>query len=528
MTAAAPCRLAGRPAAGGLAFGPLHRMSPALSVQSVQPGPTPSLDDALTAARLDIERLVAGETGAARDILRFQLALLCDPQLRGAAAALLAEGRSPGQAWMQATAAEVDGFLASGSEMLQGRAADLADLCRRVLAHLHEGPAARTVPSGHVVIADDLAPSEFLSTDWTGGGLVLRGGSAASHVAVLARARGVPMIVAVSGEDEPGATHALVDGDRGYAVLQRDCSAPCRVASPPPAAPDCTAPSVTADGTAVDVMINVSGFRDLDEVGTAGCDGIGLVRSEFLLGEGDLLSEEGQFACYRRLLAWADGRPVRVRTVDAGADKPVAGLSDMLPGLRGLRLSLGRPEVFKVQLRALARAAAEAGNLAVMFPMVTSPPEFAEARALFAHEVAGLVASRVAARLPPLGAMIEVPGAALAADLFDGAAFFSIGSNDLYHHAMGVRRDEAACGPPAAHDHPAMAMLIRAVVDAGRKLGVPVSVCGDLAADPQKLHWLLSCGVRSLSVAARALGPVRAAVRAAELSGAAAAWSRQG
>lgn len=527
MTAAAPCRLAGRPAAGGLAFGPLHRLSPlpGRPERSVRPGPERSLDAALTAARLDIERLAAGETGAARDILRFQLALLSDPQLRGAAAALMAEGRSPGQAWMQATAAEVDGFLASGSEMLRGRAADLADLCRRVLADLGEGPAARIVPSGHVVIADDLAPSEFLATDWTGGGLVLRGGSAASHVAVLARARGVPMIVAVGGGEAPGATHALVDGDRGYAMLQADAAAPPR-AVPASPAPRRTAPSVTADGVAVEVMMNVSGLRELDEVGAAGCDGVGLVRSEFLLADVGLLSEEGQLARYRRLLAWADGRPVRVRTVDAGADKPFAGLSDILPGLRGLRLSLARPEVFKVQLRALARAAAEAGNLAVMFPMVASPAEFAEARALFAREVSGLLGAGVPARMPPVGAMIEVPGAALAADLFDDAAFLSIGSNDLYHHATGVRRDEALSEPSPGHDHPAMAMLIRAVVDAGRKLGVPVSVCGDLAADPRKLHWLLSCGVRSLSVAARAVGPVRAAVHAAGRAGA--GWSGRG
>jgi phosphotransferase system enzyme I (PtsI) len=413
---------------------------------------------------------------------------------------------------------------------LRNSAPDILDVRQRVLAHLCGTATARSVPSGHVVLADDLAPSEFLSIDWAGGGLVLRRGSASSHLAVLARARGVPMIVDIGQADAPDATHALVDGDAGVAVLQLSGHAGINIERAVAGATSPTLLAQSVDGPRVDVMVNISDLAELDHVDWDVCDGIGLVRSEFLLsGPEDIVSEERQLLAYRRLLKWAAGRPVRIRTVDAGNDKPLHGLADLQSrantGLRGLRLSLRRIEIFRVQLRALARAAVEADNLSVMFPMVTTRAEFREARALFEEEVAELGRRGVDAAVPPLGMMIEVPAAALAANLFDGAAYFSIGSNDLFQYTMAIPREDASMAALAAVDHPAMSRLIEAVVEAGRELGVGVGVCGDVAADPRKTKWLLSCGVRSLSVPPSALAAVRASVR---VSATASAWRNQG
>lgn len=513
-------RLAGQPAAGGRVFGPLHRLPPPSRAMPKADSSEGALGAALDAARAELRALAAKEAGLAADILAFQIELLSDPELVGHARALIAQGQSADEAWLASTAAEVDGFLASGSEMLQARAADLIDVCRRVLSHLGERPAARTVPAGHIVLADDLAPSEFLSVDWTGGGVLLRGGSPTSHLAVLARARGVPMIVALGGEDAPEATHALVDGDAGIALLQSGPAPERAIGVSRAAMPAAATPVFTADGTCVEVMVNVSSLADLHGLDCRACDGIGLARTEFLLAEGDIVSEARQIAIYRKLIAWAQGRPVRIRTVDAGLDKPMPGLpaTHADAGVRGLRLSLRRPEIFKVQLRALARVAAEADNLSVMFPMVTARAEFAEARALFEDEVARVSSAGVPARMPPVGVMIEVPAAALVPEMFDGAAFFSIGSNDLFQYTMAIPREGAGLASLAPLDHPAMTSLIAHVASVGQRLSVPVGLCGDVAADPSKIDWLLSCGVRSLSVAPPALGPVSAALRMTAVS----------
>ncbi len=490
-----------------------------------------SLDEAIEASRIDLERLAGTECGPTAEIIGFQAALLDDPALRGRVRELMEEGMSTDAAWRTATDAEVDLFLASGSDVLRNSAPDILDVRQRVLAHLCGTATARSVPPGHVVLADDLAPSEFLSIDWAGGGLVLRRGSPSSHLAVLARARGVPMIVDIGQADAPDATHALVDGDAGVAVLQLSRQGGNDIERRPVSSAVSPVPATeTADGPRAEVMVNISDLAELDRLDPDTCDGIGLVRSEFLLSEPeDIISEERQLLAYRRLLEWAAGRPVRIRTVDAGDDKPVHGFADpegrAKVGLRGLRLSLRRIEIFRVQLRALARAAAGADNLSVMFPMVTTQAEFREARALFVEEVETLRRRGIDAAVPPLGLMIEVPAAALAANLFDGVAYFSIGSNDLFQYTMAIPREDASMASLAAVDHPAMTRLIEAVVQAGRELGVGVAVCGDVAADPSRTKWLLSCGVRSLSVPPSALAAVRASVR---VSATASAWRNQG
>jgi phosphotransferase system enzyme I (PtsI) len=237
------------------------------------------------------------------------------------------------------------------------------------------------------------------------------------------------------------------------------------------------------------------------------------MRSEFLLdGKGALRDEETQYQAYDAVLRWAGQRPVTIRTFDAGGDKPVPGFTpegeaNPFLGLRGLRLCLGRPDIFTVQLRALARAAVR-GNLKVMLPMVTAPAELEAARKLFAEAVASLQANGVAAKLPELGIMVEVPAAAMAIADFK-AAFFSIGSNDLAQYVLACDRSNGALASLMDPLHPVVMELITRTAEHGRRSGAPVSLCGDMASDPRCIPALLDCGLRELSVNASALAQIK-------------------
>jgi phosphotransferase system enzyme I (PtsI) len=215
------------------------------------------------------------------------------------------------------------------------------------------------------------------------------------------------------------------------------------------------------------------------------------------------------------LLEWAQGRPVTIRTLDAGGDKPITGLtptaeSNPFLGVRGLRLSLVRPDVFKVQLRALARAAVH-GPLKVMLPMVSIAQELEQARTLQQQAVAELQQAGIAAAMPVFGMMVEVPAAALTIDMFN-ADFFSIGSNDLVQYVMAAGRDCAGVAALQNPLHPAVLELIRRVAEHAAGAGVEVSLCGEMAAQPECLPALLSAGLTTLSVPAAALAEIKAAL----------------
>jgi phosphotransferase system enzyme I (PtsI) len=282
-------------------------------------------------------------------------------------------------------------------------------------------------------------------------------------------------------------------------------------------------PARTATGELVRLMINVTGLAELAALDPGHVDGIGLMRTEFLFhGREKLPAEEEQYRIYRRMLEWAGDKPVTIRTLDAGGDKPIAGLTqpdDMNPflGVRGVRLSLRRPEVFREQLRALARAAV-AGNLKVMIPMVTVPEELDRCRALFEQACDELRREGTDARMPPLGMMVEVPAAALTIEDFN-ADFFSIGSNDLIQYVTAASRDEPQLADLARPSR-AVFNLIGHVVNYADSCGRETSLCGDLAGDPEQVAALLDQGLRIFSVAPGAVGPVKAAI--ARYSGSAA------
>ncbi|MBV8185919.1 MAG: phosphoenolpyruvate--protein phosphotransferase [Alphaproteobacteria bacterium] len=522
----------GRPAAPGFASGRVVTLDMAVAERRAggdREQEMTALRAAVVKAVTELSALAAEADDDAAGILGFQIALLEDDALSEPAFAAIASGIPADAAWRDALDDEIAGYRAGEDETFHARAADLADLRDRVLGHLGAGAIAPDVTRGSIVAATDLPPSRFLAIDWRAGGAVLLSeGSRNSHVAMLARARGVPMIVGLGIDPIRLAGEALVDATCGELVLdpapatRADFEARRRSHEhgATQAAIRIGDPAVTADGVAVAVHINVASPDELASLSPAICDGIGLVRTEFLFSGGSLPDEEAQYRVYRRLAEWSNGKPVTIRTLDAGGDKPVVGLttageSNPFLGVRGVRLSLSYPDVFAVQLRALARAACH-GKVRIMLPMVTLPDELEAARALLDKEMAALRAAGVAAERPPLGIMVEVPAAALAIERFD-AAFFSVGSNDLTQYVTAAGRDIAAVADLADPLNAAVLRLIRLVVEHGHASGREVSLCGDAGGDPAAIEALLRTGLRSLSVAPAALAATKAAIGRTDL-----------
>jgi phosphotransferase system enzyme I (PtsI) len=346
-------------------------------------------------------------------------------------------------------------------------------------------------------------------------------------VAILARARGIPMLVGVGrvGDAALSAnTCALVDAEQGGLIVQPDTDQrkgfetrlAQRLARQHDQARLLPLPAVTRNGTGVAVMVNVDDPALLDGIDIRHCDGSGLVRTELQLSGPDAITDEPlQTGVYRRVMAWSSGKPVVFRTLDAGGDKPIPGLThdgeaNPFLGVRGLRLSLERPDIFEIQIRALLRAACD-GDLRIMFPMVTAPDEFERARRIVIDTHAAMAAGERPDKLPPIGMMIEVPAAALRIAEFD-ADFFSIGSNDLIQYTTACSRDEASLAALQDPRNPAVLELIARVVDHGMQHGKGVGLCGDMASNQDCLGDLVRLGLRSLSIAPAALGQIKAAL----------------
>ena len=532
----AAVRLQGRSAAPGFAMGPVHHLAHA-PVNGVVYRPSGDRNEeaarlraAIADAREDIEKLAGKTGGTAADVLMFQVAMLSDEALAEAAFQDIADGVPADKAWDRALDAELSHYLSAEDELFRARASDLKDIKHRVADVLAGGRPHLVIPHGAIVLADDLPPSQFLETDWADGAVLLRAGSPTSHVAILARARGVPMIVGLAGSLAPG-QQVAVDAATGLVIVDpsRDEQADFEARRRAVAQDESEArrrerePAITADGIAIGVLINIADPRELDGLDPGICDGVGLARTELMFEGNRLPDEERQYRAYRRIAEWAEGRPVTIRTLDAGGDKPIPGLtpegeSNPFLGVRGIRLTLARPDVFRPQLRALARAAVH-GTVEIMIPMVSVPREFEAARNLLDDVVGELARQNVPHRRPPLGMMVEVPAAAISIDQFD-ADFYSIGSNDLVQYVLAAGRDIAAVSDLARADEDAVLRLIARVADHGARTGRKVSLCGDAGGDPELIPALLICGLRTLSMSPRRLAHAKAAIRAARADGA--------
>lgn len=526
-----PHRLSGIAASPGYAEGPLVAIDGKLPdyVSKGSPaGERQALRDALASASEALGLIVAEASGDAADILEFQLAMLEDDALSGPAFAGITEGQSADGAWRAALDAEISGYQTSDEEYFRARAADLTDIRDQVLRAL-VGEVGQASAAGAILFGLDITPTRFLQADWSrGGGIALSAGSAASHVAMLARARGVPMAVGL-GPLPARAGPALLDAEHGTLLLDADAAdhERFRAASAHFSAARLGArdyldrPAVTVDGTKVRVQVNVADPSDVDAIDIAHCDGVGLMRTEFLFGgKAGLPDEETQLAAYRKVLEWAGGKPVTIRTVDAGGDKPVPGFTveegNPFLGLRGIRLSLARPEIFRVQARALLRAAVH-GTLKVMFPMIAVASEYRDAAAIFAEEAKDLASRSVPYAMPPLGIMVEVPSVAVAPEEFADVAFFSIGSNDLTQYVMAAARDNGRVAALNSVTNPAVLRLISTVAAFAREHAIPVSLCGDAGGDSAAIPHLLKAGLRDLSVVPAQLAVAKATIAAVSL-----------
>ena len=523
-------RLRGRAAAPGLAAGPLARIASAAAAAEAHCLGSPeaeraALEQAIARAGADLAALAAPQKRESAQILEFQLALLEDDELSGSAFAEIEAGATAVRAWRRALDAQIADYSAAEDDTFRARASDLVDLRDRVCRALAgNNQAAPALPEEAIVLADDLPPSRFLEIDWTrSAGVALMAGSPSSHVAMLARARGVPMVVGLGDIPAFDGAWVLLDGDEGEIEIEPSAGRLAewrgRVAAlaerQAEEARRVEAPAVTRSGRRIRTLVNIQGLGDL-EGAAVHADGVGLVRTEFLFEPGGAPpNEAAQVDAYRRILEWAGQRPVAIRTLDAGGDKPIAGVTidgeaNPFLGVRGLRLSLRRPLLFKTQLRALARSAGY-GNLKVMLPMVTTPDELAEARAHLDAAMAELASEGLAARRPALGIMVEVPAAALAIERFD-AEFYSIGSNDLVQYVTACDRGNGELAALADPLNPAVLELIARTAAHGAKTGAAVSLCGDMAADPRYVPALLDCGLEELSVAPSSLARLKAAI----------------
>jgi phosphocarrier protein FPr len=492
------------------------------------------LDRAVAAAARDLETGQASRIGA--DMAAMQLSLLRDPMLLAAAQSLVERDcLNAAAAFSRAADAAAKVYQALEDPYLRAREADLRDVMRAVIGKLL-GAAAPALPEARPVIllADELAPSDVLSLDRARVlGVIDRRGGPTSHTAILLRGLSIPAIAGVgTAISSFGARRAAFDGstgevffdpspDEAESFARRSEAWLARRAKSAIA----NGRATTLDGTEVELWANVANLADATAGRSAGATGIGLLRTEIMfLDRLTAPGEEEQVARLKQIFETFAGRPIIVRTLDAGGDKPIPYMNmpkeaNPYLGVRGLRLSLREMAIFEAQLRAILQAGA-GYDLRIMLPMVTEPSELDEARSALARAHAALERDKVSCVWPvPLGVMVEVPSAALLArQLARVSDFFSIGTNDLTQYTLAAERGNPALGSYADAAHPAVLSLIADAVRAAHEATIAISVCGEAAGDEAVALLLTGLGVRKLSMTAAAIPAVAERLTGAELS----------
>ena len=444
--------------------------------------------------------------------------------------AIFEHRRNAAQAWNDAAEAVAAEYRSLDDDYLRARADDLTGVARQVVAALAGDTATPTLSAAGIVIAEDLTPADTAALDRElARGIATAAGSPTSHSAILARSLGIPAAVGL-GEAVlivPEGEQLLLDGDAGLVYLDPDQElvaeykrrGEAREKEASVARAEAAEPAVTRDGHRVEVVANIGSPEDVPTAIASGAEGVGLLRTEFLFLDRDTMpSEDEQHAVYTRIAAGLDGRPLVLRTLDVGADKPLPYVprrpeTNPFLGVRGLRLALATPELLETQLRAVLRTAADY-PLKVMFPMVATLAEFREATSVLERVRASLESAGTTVAELEVGVMIEVPAAALAAEIFAPEVdFFSLGTNDLTQYTMAAERGNAAVAGLADGLHPAVLRLVRIVADAASRHDRWVGVCGELAADPVAAPVLIGLGVTELSVNTPSIPAVKQAVR---------------
>ena len=501
------------------------------------------LHDALTRAKERLRLLrarvdaKAGPEEAA--IFDVQLSIMDDQELVRSVEELIRQNLGAEKAFDLVMLEWRTRFARHSAPMLRERVGDLTDVQIRVLSLLLGLPDHDPVdlPAGAhaILVTHDLTPSLTVQLDRADiAAIATDAGTRTSHVAILARSLGLPAVVGLrtATSQLAGGERVVLDGGTGMLAInptdeeieayhERQREEEVAEAS---LAALAAVEAVTLDGVRITLRVNVDIPEEAEAATRSGAEGVGLMRTEFLVvGRAAMPDEEEQYRAYRRVVEAFAGMPVVIRTFDIGGDKlPVGGYpteANPFLGWRAIRMCIDRPDLFRVQLRALLRAAVH-GDLRIMLPLVVTLDEVLAARALLAESAEELKTRGVEHRADvPLGVMIETPAAAVAADtLARDVDFFSIGTNDLVQYTLAVDRGNANLADRFTPLHPAVLQLIRRTVEVAEQEGIDVAVCGEMASQPLMAFALLGLGVRQLSVAPRSVPLVKRIVRGVTLS----------
>jgi phosphotransferase system enzyme I (PtsI) len=445
-------------------------------------------------------------------------------------------GRNIETCFNQISARYIKAFSEIDDEYLRERAGDLKDVAQRVLQNLmgQAETSLSRLADQRIVVASDITPSDSATMDRTAAlGLVTDSGSKTSHAVIVARSMKIPAVVGVRNLTVRvnNGDWAIVDGYDGVVILnptegtlfrygkilEQKKSFETRLIDAN------RQPAITLDGVEVTLMANIEKTEEVVKAKAYLAQGVGLYRTEFLfLNSARLPSEQEQFLAYKEVVEAMAPQPVIIRTLDIGGDKPMAGHADLFPkednpfmGFRAIRFCLEHTDIFKEQLRAILRASAF-GKVRLMYPMISGTEELARANAVLKECMAELKARSVSFdENLPVGAMIEIPSAAVTADLLaKDCAFFSIGTNDLIQYLLAIDRVNDRIAHLYEPTHPAVIRTLKHIVDEARKQKVPVSVCGEMAGDPVYAPLLLGLGIDGLSMSPAWLPSVKYLVRA--------------
>ena len=537
--------LQGIPASPGIVVGPVHLLrwevpdvAPRIIVDDAIDVEIERLRDAIDRAK---ERLAqvrdraaahAGPEEAA--IFDVQIGILDDHDLRNQVESYIRQNLAAEKAFDVVLHEWRARFAHHASPMMRERVGDLTDVHIRLLSLLLGLPDHDPVevPKGAkaILVTHDLTPSLTVQLDRDAiAAIATEAGTRTSHVAILARSLGLPAVVGLRDAIQrlTGGEHVVLDGSTGTLVINpTDAEVAVFHHRAEREARDeaelrllVAADSVTTDGVRITLRANVDLPEESALAATSGAEGVGLMRTEFLVvGRTAMPDEEEQYRAYRRVIEAFGGKPVVIRTFDIGGDKlPAGGFpheANPFLGWRAIRMCLDESEMFKVQLRALLRAGAH-GDARIMLPLVVSVDEVRQAHRLLDEAAAELEARGLPFRRDlPLGIMVETPAAAMSADvLAKEVAFFSIGTNDLVQYTLAVDRGNVNLAARFTPLHPAVLRLVKRTVDVGRAAGLEVAVCGEMASQPVMAFALIGLGVRQLSVAPRTVTLVKHIVR---------------
>ena len=488
---------------------------------------------AVDAGRAEISTIAAetrqrlGSESAA--IIEVQLLVLDDPEWWDPILDEVRNGSEPAAAVWSVTSAVAEVLGALDDPYLRERAADVLDVGRRITDHLagrNRRQALQGLSGDVVVAAYELSPTDTLDLDLDViRGIVTERGARTSHAAILARQLGIPAVVGAAGllEAVTAGSLAVLDGDAGTCEIDPEPHIVDRARAKAAGTAERAVIDhavATRDGLGIAVLANASSVSDVERAMARGADGIGLYRTEFLfMSSPELPDEDAQAEHYAAVMRAARDRPVTFRTLDVGGDKPVPGLhveaeENPFLGVRGIRLALANRPVFDAQLRALSRTAEAYPGVSVMIPMVSGLEELDEVRQALQEVVPGSTLR--------LGAMVEVPSAAILVDEFAREVdFLSVGTNDLTAYLLAADRGNPHLSELYSEFHPA---VLRALHQIRRDAGdTPVSICGELAGDPRALGLLLGLGYRQLSVSGPLVPAVKDRVRRLDVAAATAA-----